>query len=105
MPIERSCSLLQLSSERHQLDHLLLRVGDLVCHEAAESILDRSARSTIPGGRELGDLVEAAPELLGAPDELQPFQRPVVIEPVSGFSSGGLRAGARSLRSSAGWPA
>src|SRR5262249_30701700 len=40
--------------------------------------------ATVPRLHELGDLVQAAPQLLGSGDEPQPLQRRLVVEPIAG---------------------
>jgi hypothetical protein len=51
--------------------------------------LDVRAAVAVPDGGELGDLLEAAAELLGSGDEPQPFQGCVVVEAVAGVGAAG----------------
>ncbi len=65
MLFERRGGPTEFSGERHQLDDLDLGRGELVRNQHPEPILHRPAPTALPRGGQVGDLVEAAAELLG----------------------------------------
>lgn len=73
-----------------ELRDVLLRVGDFVCHETTETVLDRAAFPARPCGRENTDFFEGATELLCSGNERQQFDSIPVVDAVSGGCSLGL---------------
>jgi hypothetical protein len=74
---------LQLGDEGHQLDDLPLCAGQLFGNDSPQAILNDSALTAVPGKRQVGDLVEAAAELLGPSDEGQTLDRPLVVQSIA----------------------
>ena len=72
----------QLVGQRRQLRYLALGLAQLRRHELMEASLHRAALLAVPDADEISDLLQRAPELLGASDEREAGQRGVVIEPV-----------------------
>ena len=80
--LQRGGRAVQLGGERGELDEPGLGLGQLRLHDRAQPVLDRAALAAVPGDRQVGDLLEGAPQLLGPGDEGEAVQRPVVVDAV-----------------------